>query len=71
MFSEKPHMNIASQVLGAVVCFVLFQIFINSLRTKQAYSETNYAITQMQQRHFELQLKKQQAASKASQEKTN
>ena len=63
MFSEKPHMNIISQLLGAVVLFVLFQIYISSLRIEQALNGTNYAITQMQQRHFYEHVKKSKIAT--------
>ena len=56
MFKNQPHINIASQVFGGLVAFIVFQIYLSSLQEQHHLRNGSLAIEQMKIRHFNKRL---------------
>ena len=53
MFHDKPHLNIASQMLAFIILFVAFQTYLANLRTQHHLQYNAIAIEKMQARHYQ------------------
>ena len=70
MFHDKPHMNIASQVLAGIILFVVFHTYLAKLRIQNALQYNAIAIEKMHLKHFQALLKKQEKSPHKDQKKS-
>jgi hypothetical protein len=67
MFHDKPHLNIASQLLAGIVLFVAFQTYLANLKTQHHLQYNAIAIERMQLRHYQkLLAEKKKSLNKES-----